>query len=63
MSTNNWTRLAGALGGSAVLLGAMGAHAMIKKPETYRTIWNTGNTISQFFLIILKFLFFYFFSN
>jgi uncharacterized membrane protein YgdD (TMEM256/DUF423 family) len=32
--------LSGALGVGA---GALGAHAMLKKPETYRDVWKTAN--------------------
>lgn len=37
-----WVRVAGMSGGIAVLLGAAGAHAFVKRSEAMRAIWQTG---------------------
>ena len=48
MNNNIWVKVAGISGASAVLLGAYGAHALLKKDEHMRDTWKTA---SQYHLI------------
>eukprot|EP01038_Epipyxis_sp_PR26KG_P011948 gene11948-15993_t len=41
--TSPWVKATGLLGVSAVALGAIGAHAILKKTPEMRDIWKTGN--------------------
>ena len=40
---NTWQLLTGLSGASAVALGAIGAHALLKKPEAMRETWKTAS--------------------
>jgi uncharacterized membrane protein YgdD (TMEM256/DUF423 family) len=42
MATNIWVRVAGLSGASAVLLGAIGAHALVKSDDSMKEIWKTA---------------------
>jgi uncharacterized membrane protein YgdD (TMEM256/DUF423 family) len=37
---NGWQRITGISGASAVALGAIGAHALLKKEDSMREIWK-----------------------
>ena len=40
MARNFYSVASGISGALAVVLGAMGAHTMLKKPEVYRDVWK-----------------------
>ena len=44
MASNSWLRIAGLSGATAVTLGAMGAHMILKKDENMREIWKVSGT-------------------
>lgn len=44
---NNWLKVAGVMGASAVGLGAYGAHGLMKSPEAMKEVWKTA-TIYHF---------------
>lgn len=48
MNSNVWVKIAGLSGASAVLLGAVGAHALLKSDENMKETWKTA---SQYHLI------------
>ena len=43
MTTNIWVRVAGVSGALAVTLGAIGAHALVKKDDSMKEIWKTAS--------------------
>ncbi len=40
--SNLWVKVAGVSGASAVLLGAVGAHALLKHDDNMKDIWKTA---------------------
>jgi uncharacterized membrane protein YgdD (TMEM256/DUF423 family) len=48
MNNNVWIKVAGLSGASAVLLGAVGAHALMKSDDRMKETWKTA---SQYHLI------------
>lgn len=41
--TNVWIKITGVSGAAAVALGAIGAHALLKKDDTMKDTWRTAN--------------------
>lgn len=43
MASNNWVKLTGLMGASAVALGAYGAHGLRAQSESMKEVWKTAS--------------------